>query len=349
MAIPPNTQPFLPEVAVVILNWNGKHFLQKFLPSVIASTYANVRVVVADNASTDDSVAFLKQTYPNVELVLLPTNLGFAGGYNAALQKVNSPIYILLNSDVEVTPSWIEPMITLMATDENIAACQPKILSFENKQMFEYAGASGGMLDSLGYPFARGRVFESVEKNEGQYDNAIPCFWASGAALCIRSKAFHQAKGFDKNFFAHQEEIDLCWRLQKVGMQIYVVPSSVVYHVGGGTLPTGSSKKVFLNFRNNLLMMYKNVPLSQLFYILPFRMLLDAVAAWKALFEGSGSYFMSVAKAHVGFMWYVLTGKVTRTPKAKKDAVVYGLYKGSIVWEYFIKKRRVFSEIINSK
>ena len=339
----------LPEVAVVILNWNGKHYLQQFLPSVMASTYPSLRVVIADNASTDDSVIFLQQTFPNIEIITLSENLGFAGGYNAALQKVNAPYYVLLNSDVEVTRDWIEPMIDLLTKDDRIAACQPKILSFANKQMFEYAGASGGMLDLFGYPFARGRIFDSIEKDEGQYDDAIPCFWASGAALCIKAAAFHAAGGFDNVFFAHQEEIDLCWRLQKAGLQIYVVPAAVVYHVGGGTLPTGSKQKVFLNFRNNLLMMYKNLPLVQLFYILPFRLLLDAVAAYKAMFEGNSSYFFAVAKAHVFFTAVVLSGKVKRTPVTDKKVAIGGVYKGSIVWQYFIKKRRNFSEIINLK
>ncbi len=246
-----NTLTFssLPEVAVVILNWNGRTYLERFLPFVISSTYNNLRVIVADNASTDGSIEMLREKFPSVEIIINPENEGFAKGYNTALKQIDSPYYVLLNSDVEVSRGWITNIIRLMERDELIAACQPKILSYNQKFKFEYAGACGGWIDKYGYPFARGRVFDHCEKDEGQYNTAEECFWASGAAMFVRSKVFHEAGGFDEFFFAHQEEIDLCWRLQKKGFKIYCEPSSVVYHVGGGTLPVGDKRKVFLKFR----------------------------------------------------------------------------------------------------
>ncbi len=241
-----------PHVAVVILNWNGRKFLEQFLPSVLASTYTDYSVIVADNGSTDDSIAFLAANFPQVRIINNGQNFGFAKGYNEALKLVESEYYILLNSDVEVSPGWIEPMVSLLENDAQMAACQPKILSYHNKTMFEYAGAAGGWLDKYGYPFAKGRVFDICEEDKGQYDQVEPIFWASGAALFVRSTVYHQMKGFDEYFFAHQEEIDLCWRIQLAGYTVFSCPSSVVYHVGGGTLPKGNSLKTFLNFRNNL-------------------------------------------------------------------------------------------------
>ena len=248
-----------PSVAIVILNFNGRNYLEKFLPSVIASTYPNKRIIVADNASSDDSIAFIQNNFPSVEIIALDKNYGFAGGYNEALSKIESDYYILLNSDVEVTPGWIEDMITLMEADKNIAACQPKILSFYNKNYFEHAGACGGWIDALGYAFARGRIFDICEEDKGQYNTNQKVFWATGAALCIRAKCFHEMGGFDAHLFAHMEEIDLCWRLQRKGYAVYCCPSSVVYHVGGGTLPKTNSRKTYLNFRNNLIILFKNL------------------------------------------------------------------------------------------
>jgi GT2 family glycosyltransferase len=264
----------LPSVTVVILNWNGKHFLEKFLPSVMASQYENLKIVIADNASTDDSVSFLKHNYPNIAILKNDINEGFSKGYNRALKQVSAEYYILLNSDVEVEPDWIAPVILLMESDEKIAACQPKVLSFENKKQFEYAGACGGWIDTLGYPFTRGRIFETCEIDHGQYDDSAQIFWATGAALFVRSKVFHEVEGFDEYFFAHQEEIDLCWRMQRLGYTIYVEPKSKVYHVGGGTLPMGSRKKVYLNFRNNLIMMSKNLEFFESLWKNPVRIFL---------------------------------------------------------------------------
>ena len=338
-----------PSVAVVILNWNGKKFLEQFLPSVLNGTYANYKVIVADNASDDDSVSFLQQKYPSVEIILNPSNEGFAKGYNTALKQVEAAYYVLLNSDVEVTPGWIEPIIELMESDKKIGACQPKILSFNNKSAFEYAGASGGWIDSFGYPFTRGRVFDVCEKDMGQYDEVAPCFWATGASMFVRSDVYHEMNGLDEYFFAHQEEIDLCWRMQLFGYKIYVQPKSVVYHVGGGTLPKGNSRKVFLNFRNNLIMLAKNLPFWKGCWKISVRFGLDAVAAWKGLFAGDFQYFMAIAKSHIAFMNWVLFVKRT-TPKPKYPCFIFnGWYRGMLIWDYFFKNKKTFKEIIDAK
>jgi len=277
-----------PSVAIVILNWNGRKFLEQFLPSVTASAYNNKRVIVVDNASTDDSNDFIKQYYPQVEIIQNSSNEGFARGYNVGLKKVDSDYYVLLNSDVEVTDHWIEPIIELMESDTSIAACQPKVLSYYKKDQFEYAGACGGWMDNFGYPFMRGRVFDVVEQDEHQYDTAQPCFWASGAAFFVRSNVYHELNGLDEYFFAHQEEIDFCWRLQLAGYKVYAQPKSVVYHVGGGTLPMGNNRKVFLNFRNNLIALTKNLPVVTALWKIPFRILLDWIAAFVFLAKGDG-------------------------------------------------------------
>ena len=335
-----------PSVAIVILNWNGRKFLEQFLPSVLASTYTNKRVIVADNASTDESIIFLQQHYPQVEILYSNKNFGFAGGYNYFLKQVEADYYVLLNSDVEVTPGWIEPVIELMLAHPNIAAAQPKLLSYHIKDEFEYAGASGGWIDSLGYPFTRGRLFNVFEKDKGQYNDAVPVFWATGAALFIKSSCYHEVNGFDDYFFAHMEEIDLCWRLQQKGYDIYVCPQSTVYHVGGGTLPKGSERKVYFNFRNNLIMLYKNLPVRELIWKLPFRFCLDAVSAWKELLTGYPRYFKGVFHAHLGFLYWVFSSanRFKRTHGARS-----GIYKGSIVWEHFIKKKQFFSQIVKTK
>ncbi|MFN9711293.1 MAG: glycosyltransferase family 2 protein, partial [Bacteroidota bacterium] len=325
----------LPKVAVVILNWNGIHHLRQFLPSVCASTYAHLDIIVADNASTDDSVSFVQQQFPQVKILRSDVNYGYAGGYNFFLKQVDADYYILLNSDVEVSPVWIEPVIELMERNHTIAACQPKIRSYHKKDFFEYAGASGGWLDSLGYPFSRGRVFDTLEKDEGQYNDTAPVFWASGAAFFIRAKVFHKANGFDASFFAHQEEIYLCWRLQNMGHQIFVCPASVVYHVGGGTLPSGSMQKVHLNFRNNLIMVARNWPLREVFWKVPIRLFLDALSAWKSLIQGHPQYWLGVWKAHVYFMKWVIRNP-DKVGLRKRVSNPQGILQGSIVWQYFM-------------
>ena len=338
-----------PSVAIVILNWNGKKFLEQFIPSVLATTYSNKRVIVADNASTDDSVSFLQNHYPAVEVIINKTNEGFAKGYNTALKQVKSDYYILLNSDVEVTSGWIEPVVQLMESDVRIAACQPKILSYNDRGSFEYAGASGGWIDNFGYPFSRGRVFDICEKDRGQYDTAAPCFWGSGAALFVRSSVYLEMGGLDDYFFAHQEEIDLCWRMQLFGYKIFVEPLSVVYHVGGGTLPKGDNKKVYLNFRNNLIMLAKNLPILSLCWKIPFRLLLDVIAAYKELFSGNSGYWLAVAKAHFGFFYWLFFVKRTTPVPIKPSESFGGWYKGFLIWDYFVKKRTTFEEIVSDK
>lgn len=337
----------MPAVAVVILNWNGKYFLKKFLPPLLASTYNNMQVIVADNASTDGSVLWLKEKFPAIEIIINPVNEGFAKGYNTALKQVDADYFILLNSDVEVTPGWIEPIVNIMEADKKIAACQPKILDEKNKQYFEYAGACGGFIDVLGYPFARGRVLEKIEKDNKQYDDAVPCFWASGAALFVRANVYKTLGGLDEYFFAHQEEIDLCWRMQLMGYKIYVQPASVVYHVGGGTLPRGNSKKTYLNYRNNLIMLYKNTAWQSIVWKMPLRLLLDVVAAYKGLFSGDAGYFFAIAKAHIHFVQWLLFYKKKSLFVLPINKILTGKYNGSILWNFYLRKRKTFSEIIN--
>lgn len=336
----------LPKVAVVILNWNGQKYLEQFLPSVTATTYSDVAIIVADNNSADNSVTFLKEHYPQVHIIQLDQNYGFAKGYNEALKQVQADYYVLLNSDVEVTPGWLEPMVRLLEEDKNIAACQPKILSWHNKTMFEYAGAAGGWIDKYGYPFAKGRVFDICEEDKGQYDKTEPVFWASGAALFIRSTVFQQVKGFDEYFFAHQEEIDLCWRIQLNGFSVYACPASIVYHVGGGTLPKGNSLKTKLNFRNNRIMLSKNLPLRKKIWIMPVRNFLDAVSAWKALLNGDGGYFMAVIKAQFGFINWWLFHKRKSVFPSQRNLPLKGMANTNTAWQYFIKKKKTFTEIV---
>ena len=338
-----------PLVAIVILNWNGRKFLEKFLPSVIASIYSSKKIIVADNASTDDSVKFLQENYPQVLIIQNKSNEGFARGYNTALKQVQADYYVLLNSDVEVTPNWIQPVIELMESDATIAACQPKVMAYDKKNQFEYAGAGGGWLDKFGYPFMRGRVFDDCETDTGQYDDVQQCFWATGAAFFVRPSVYHELGGLDEFFFAHQEEIDLCWRAQLAGYKIFVQPASVVYHVGGGTLAKGNSRKAFLNFRNNLIMLAKNLPVSTVVWKLPFRMLLDVLSAFRALVSGDGGYFLAVWKAHFHFVGWLLSDKKQSVFPVKIDGKLYGWYNGSVVWAYFIRKKKTFLEIIDSK
>ncbi len=338
-----------PSVAIVILNWNGKKFLEKFLPSVFTSRYKNFFVVVADNASTDNSLSFLKNFYPQIKIILHKTNKGFAKGYNDALNLVTADYYILLNSDVEVQPAWIEPVIELMESDKLIAACQPKILSYADKKSFEYAGACGGWIDAYGYPFAKGRVYETCEIDNAQYDDVQQIFWATGACLFVRSAVFHLAGGFDEYFFAHQEEIDFCWRLQLAGYKIFVQPKSVVYHVGGGTLPKGNKRKTFLNFRNNLVMITKNMPVSEALWKVAFRIFLNKIFAFKALLEGDGETFIAVFKAHFSYAKWLMFERKKKTFSANKNKNIAGIYKGLVVWQYFINKKKTFLEIMNKQ
>jgi GT2 family glycosyltransferase len=335
-----------PLVAIVILNWNGRPYLQQFLPAVLTTTYSNYKIIVADNASVDDSITFLKTHYPQVQLLQLQENYGFAKGYNEALKQIDATYYVLLNSDVEVTPNWLNPMIDLMEEKSIYAACQPKILAYKQKQTFEYAGAAGGWLDAFGYPFARGRIFDICETDNGQYNDMEPVFWASGAALVVRSTAFHAVQGFDESFFAHQEEIDLCWRLQLRGFQINCCPRSVVYHVGGGTLPRGNSRKTFLNFRNNLMMLAKNLHRNEAWWKIPFRLLLDQVSALKGLLSGDTGYFIAILRAHLAFYKWFFSYKPPVQYPRKRLKELAGVYPHNLVWQHFIKNKKTFLEIV---
>jgi GT2 family glycosyltransferase len=335
-----------PKISVVILNWNGRKYLGQFLPSVLASDYSNFEVVVADNGSSDDSLSFLEHSYPQVRIIRLEKNLGFARGYNEALKQIQSDYYFILNSDVELLRDALIPLIDLLESDKSIAACQPKLLTYDNKKLFEYAGGAGGWLDKYGYPFAKGRIFDVFEEDHGQYDASEPIFWASGAALFIRSSVFHEVKGFDEYFFAHQEEIDLCWRIQLAGYKIYSCPASVVYHVGGGTLPKGNSLKVYLNFRNNMIMLSKNLPSRKAFFIIWFRIALNKISAMKGLLSGDFGYFKSIIRAHFGFFGWWFSHRKRNRPNYPKNKSLSGYYHGNVVWQHFVKKKKYFSEIV---
>lgn len=335
-----------PKVAIVILNWNGRNYLEKFLPSVLATAYKNIEFIVADNGSTDESVSFLQNNFPQVTLIRLDKNYGFAKGYNLALEKIRADYYAIINSDIEVEPGWLSPIINLLEQDKLNAACQPKLLSHSNKHLFEYAGGAGGWLDSFGYPFARGRIFDVCEEDKGQYNSTERVFWVTGAAMVIRSEVFHEMKGFDNYFFAHQEEIDLCWRMQLAGYKLFACPSSVVYHVGGGTLPRGNSLKTFLNFRNNQIMLYKNLPWSEKWWKIPFRISLDTISAWKGLLAGDGGYFLAILRAHFSFYKWVLFKQDQSIFPVKRTGKLYGIYRGNVVWEHFAKGKKYFSQLI---
>lgn len=334
-------------VAVVILNFNGKQFLEQFLPSVTKYT-ANHKIIVADNNSDDDSVSFLENKYPSVQIIKNKSNTGYAQGYNDALKQIDAEYYVLLNSDVEVTENWIENVISLMDSNLNIAACQPKILDFNNRTKFEYAGAAGGFIDKYGYPFCRGRVFNSLEQDKNQYNDSTEVFWATGACMFVRAKAFWEVGGFDGDYFAHMEEIDLCWRLKNIGYTIYVEPKSVVYHVGGGTLNKLSSQKTFLNFRNNLTTLTKNHSSRFLFFKIIFRMKLDGIAAFKFLLDGQPKHFFAVIRAHFAFYGW-LPKTLAKRKKAKQHPnfkfTMSKAYGKNIVLEHFIRKKKYYSEL----
>jgi len=335
-----------PKVAIVILNWNGRNYLEKFLPSVLATDYANYEVIVSDNGSQDDSVSFLRTNFPQVKVIQLEKNYGFAKGYNLTLENVSADYYALINSDIETKPNWLNPIIGLLENDKLNAASQPKLISYKDRNLFEYAGGAGGWLDSFGYPFARGRIFDVCEEDNGQYDSTEQVFWVTGAAMVIKAKVFHEIRGFDNYFFAHQEEIDMCWRMQFAGYKLFVCPSSVVYHVGGGTLPRGNSLKTYLNFRNNQIMLYKNLPWSTKWWKIPFRIFLDAVSAWKGLLIGDGGYFLAILRAHLSFVKWMLFKKSESVFPEKRRGQLSGLYKGNLVWEHFVKGKKYFSQLI---
>lgn len=327
-------------VKIVILNWNGRAYLERFLPSVLARS-GGVPVVVADNGSTDDSLAFLQATYPQVEIVSLGRNYGFAEGYNLALRQIAAGYFLLLNSDIEVTPGWLDPLVRALDEDPSVAAVSPKIRSYRDPSQFEYAGASGGFIDFLGYPFCRGRILDSIEADDGQYDDARDVFWASGACMLVRSDVFGRLGGFDGDFFAHMEEIDFCWRARLAGYRIRVEPASYVLHVGGGTLPNNNPQKIYLNFRNNLSMLFKNLSPVAFWPVLFARMALDGVAAFVFLLQGRPDFFRKVFVAHMDFhrQRKSLHEKRRRIQRSRV-ARPYGIYRGSIVLMHMLGLRK---------
>lgn len=337
----------MPKTAVVILNWNGLKFLEQFLPSVILNSKEDAEVIVADNASSDGSVEFLASHYPDIRIIRNNSNGGFAKGYNDSLSQIDTDYYVLLNSDIEVIPGWIKPVINLMEGDKTIAACQPKIRSFHERYKFEYAGAAGGFIDRYGYPFCRGRVFQAIENDLGQYDIETEIFWATGACMFVRATHYQLIGGLDNDFFAHMEEIDFCWRAKNAGLKIMYCPDSTVYHIGGGTLPKKSSHKTFLNIRNNIIMLYKNLPRKRLNTVLGLRFFLDMIAAVKFLFDGGFSDFWAVFRAY--YAVYSHIGFYHQKRKAIHQGKVSEIYQGSIVLEYFIRQRKTFTQLKSHK
>jgi GT2 family glycosyltransferase len=331
----------LKDTAVVILNYNGLGFLKQFLPNVIENS-PEADVIIIDNCSTDHSLSFLKENFPQTQVICNEKNYGFAGGYNHGLAQIQHENLVLLNSDVEVTPNWLTPILKRAAENPSIAAIQPKLLDFNKREYFEYAGAAGGFLDKFGYAFCKGRIFDSLEKDLGQYQTPVDIFWATGASFFIKAKVFKDLGGFDERFFAHMEEIDLCWRIHNAGFTIQYEPSSVVYHVGGGTLNKTNPFKTYLNFRNNLAMLYKNLPSNKLFPVIFTRLILDGISSLKFLKDGNVKDFFAVAKAHFGF--YAMIPYLT-----KKRGGSYQAYRKlsnfSVVWRYFVKKQKTYTEI----
>jgi GT2 family glycosyltransferase len=330
-------------VAIVILNWNGRQFLERFLPSLVKFKPDFADIIIADNDSKDDSIFFLNENYPTLRIIQNKENGGFAKGYNDALSQITADYYILLNSDIEVTENWIEPVIALMESDPKIAACQPKICSFLDPKRFEYAGAAGGFIDKYGYPFCRGRLFESVENDQGQYDDIKEIFWATGACMFVRASVYHEAGGLDNDFFAHMEEIDFRWRVKNMGYKVMYCGAAKVFHVGGGTLPKGSSKKTYLNFRNNFILLYKNLSIGKFLSIFFIRLLLDGAAAFKFLFDGGIKDFLAVGKAH--FVFYFTCGKHRKKRKKISHLKVTGIFSGNTVYLHYIKKIKLFSQL----
>ncbi len=343
----------LADVATVILNYNGKHYLERFLPFFLSNRFPTEKIYVVDNASTDGSVKWVKSTYPEIECIALLENKGYAGGYNEALSRIQAKYYAIVNSDIEITPQWLHPIITMMEQDPTIAAVQPKILSESRRGYFEYAGASGGYMDSLGYPFCRGRILQNIERDTGQYETPSPIFWASGAALVIRSDAFHKLEGFDIDYFAHQEEIDLAWRLLLSHYKIMSCPQSIIYHVGGGTLSYNSPQKVYLNFRNNLVTLFKYLPKPDLVPIVSLRWVFDGLAGMRFLAKGEFANAFAIIRAH-----YYIYGHIRMINRKRKQvgesftrqplAKLPGVYQGSIIMDYYLRWKRKFSDLFPS-
>ena len=336
------------KLSIVILNWNGVSYLRTFLPEVVkTAAIPGVEVVVADNGSTDESVQWIKENLKDVKVIEFDTNYGFTGGYNRALKEINSEYYLILNSDVKPTDGWLQPLIAAMDRDQNIAACMPKTLAFHSPNHFEYAGAAGGYIDRFGFPFCRGRILSQVEVDNGQYNDTCDIFWATGACMMVRASAFHAVGGFDEFFFAHMEEIDLCWRFKNMGHRITFIPNSIVYHVGGGTLPNNNPRKLFLNYRNNLILLVKNLPSGMLLTTLFFRLIMDMAAAFVFLLSGKWRFAMAVIKAYWAFynksLHYKRLRKQLEHPS--RNTLHKEIYRGSIIYDFFVKRKKTFSAI----
>lgn len=339
------------KTAVVILNWNGRSMLERYLPSVVKYTAGDACVVIADNGSTDDSLAFVERNYPSVQIIRHDKNYGFAEGYNRALAQVEAEYYVLLNDDVEVTPGWIEPITELFEKEPEVAVCQPKLLMDTQRDTFEYAGASGGFIDAFGYPYCRGRVFTTIEKDNGQYDDECEVMWATGAAMFVRASVWREMGGLDGDFFAHMEEIDFCWRVRNAGYRVMSCPRSKVFHLGGGTLPKSSPKKTYLNFRNNLSMLYKNLPSSRLIPVVLMRLPLDWVAALKFIADGNPQDFLAVGRAHRDFFSLLPQLRVKRKTVINQVRARKGQMTGSrhcsrlLLIDYYILRKKFYSQL----
>ncbi len=334
------------KTAVVILNFNTSKLLEHFMPIVLKHTQAYARIIVADNDSKDDSVQVMKTQFSEVELIVNKVNGGFAAGYNDCLKHVNAEYVMLLNSDVEVTENWLQPLEALLDANPDVAAVQPKLRAFHNKAAFEFAGACGGYIDKYGFPFCRGRIFDTIEDDNGQYDTAVEVFWATGACMLIRKSVFDELGGFDEDFFAHMEEIDLCWRIQNAGYKLMVQPASLVYHVGGGTLSALSARKTYFNFRNNLMMLHKNLPANKLYSTLFLKMILDGLAAFKFLVSNGFQHFLAVLNAHLYFYKHFKRRQLVRHKTQKQIKINYtkNIYSKSLVWTYFVAKKKKFMD-----
>ncbi len=329
-------------LAIVILNWNGELLLQKFLPSIVNySNLKNVEIYVVDNGSTDNSISFTKEKFPTVKIVKNKSNFGFARGYNESLKRIKADIYCLINSDVEVTRNWLNPIIQTFENEENTAIIQPKILDYQNREFFEYAGAGGGFIDKLGYPYCRGRIFSEIEKNNGQYDDTKEIFWASGACFFIRSEIYNNLGGFDENYSAHQEEIDLCWRAKNIQKTVKYVGKSTVFHIGGATLEEGNPKRTFLNFRNSLFSLVKNLPKDKLLPIIFTRLILDGIAGVKFLLELRPIHTFKIIEAHFSFYYYL-----PRMLKKRKNIQRKKYYSiKNIVWKHYALGIKKFKDL----
>jgi len=335
-------------ISIVILNWNGAGFLEKFLPTLVKCTgHPEAEIVVADNGSTDHSMEIMEKEFPSIRTLRLEKNHGFSGGYNRALEQIDARYFLLLNSDIEVTEGWLDPLLKAMQDNPRVAACTPKILSYHRKSHFEYAGAAGGFIDRFGYPFCRGRIFDAMEEDRGQYDQSTEIFWGTGACLLVRSDLWKKVGGLDEQFFAHMEEIDLCWRLKSMGHVILSVPSSTVFHVGGGTLERGHPMKTFLNFRNNLLLLYKNLPPKQRVITLFIRMIFDGISALRFLLQGACKDFWAVLRAHRAFygMKSSYRGINKKNKTGKNNVIVSEIYPGSIVADFFLLGKKSFEQL----